>query len=94
MESLKEEVSRIKQLILVEQNLKDEELLDSACKVWSKMPFDKKRDFEDKSVDILNQDDPIDMDVVCEAKKEGNFKEAIPNDNYRKVIKSLIPNTI
>jgi hypothetical protein len=37
--------------------------------------IDRKVDFENKSVNVLSQEDPIDMEVVCQAAKEENFEE-------------------
>ena len=85
-------ITIMRRSIIREQELKDKVLLDNACKKWATMDISKKNKFENDSVNIVGEDDPIDMDVVCLAAKENNFKEAIPNDDYRAVIKSLLEN--
>jgi hypothetical protein len=80
--------------ILTEQELNDKVLLDGACKKWKTMSFEEKGDFTNNSVEILNQDDPIDMDVVCQAAKDDNFEEAIPTEEHRKVIRTLVSQAV
>ena len=94
MKTLEEQISRIRQLILSEQSIKDKVLLDGACKAWNTMTREEKTKFANNSTDILDEAKPIDMDVVCMAAEEGNFKEAIPNEKYREVIGMLLSGTV
>lgn len=94
MKNLKEEISRIKKLILVEQNIKDKVLLDKACKKWNTLSMEDKTKFQNNSTKITNEPKPIDMDVVCVAAEEGNFEEALPNEKYREVVGTLVSGTL
>ena len=104
MNNLHEQLKKMKSLILsehgkikpilTEQEIQDKVLLDGACKKWKTMSFDEKKDFTNNSVEMLNQDDPIDMDVVCQAASDDNFEEAIPTEEHRNVIRSLVSPTV
>jgi hypothetical protein len=94
MNKLEEQIGRIKQLILVEQNIKDKVLLDGACKKWNTMSIEDKNKFTNNSTDILDQAKPIDMEVVCMATEEVNFEEALPNQKYREVVGMLVSYTL
>ena len=104
MNNLHEQLQKMRKLILsehgkikpvlTEQELKDKVLLDKACKKWNTMSSEDKVDFENKSLNDLSQEDPIDMEVVCQAAKEENFEEAMPNEKYRKVIGDLVSGTL
>ena len=94
MKKLEEQIGRIKQLILVEQNIKDKVLLDGACKKWNTMSREDKNEFTNTSTNILDQAKPIDMEVVCTAAEDGDFEEALPNEKYREVVGMLVSGTL
>lgn len=104
MNNLHEQLKKMKSLILsehgkikpilTEQEIEDKVLLDGACKKWKTMSSEEKSNFTNNSVEMLNQDDTIDMDVVCQASDDENFEEAIPTEEHREVIRSLVSTTV
>ena len=55
MKNLKEEITRIKKLILIEQNIKDKVLLDKACKKWNTLSMEDKTKFQNNSTKITKE---------------------------------------